>query len=143
MGFTPKPKVYALRWPEGSYWHGFEVDMRSISISELRHLTELADAASSAPADSTDEGMAVLDDLHQLIVDKLVSWNLEIPEGHPVDPTVENLAAQDLELTMTIVMGWVEALVEVDDPLAQGSNDGGPSVELSIPMASLSEPPAS
>lgn len=138
MGFTPKQKLYQLHWPERSHWHGFEVTMQSIPIRDLIDLARKADAVADT---SNVEDLSIIDDLQEFVATRIESWNLEIPEGCPVKPGTETLT--DLEMTLAIIKGWTEALVDIDAPLEPTSTVGSQSVGLSIPMATLSEPLAS
>lgn len=136
MGFTPKRKLYELEWPEGSDYHGFEVTMARIPVGEFRDLLAATEAGSTVALDQ-------LDRIYELVGSNIVEWNLEIPAGTPVPPSVDALRKQDVELLMEIIGGWFGAMTQVADPLDGRSTGGVPSVELStIPVEPLTPLPS-
>lgn len=138
MGFKPKRKIYRLTWTEESDFYGFEVDMRPISVGRLMSLVELADTAFDGK--DLTRGNETLNELYDFVSSNIESWNLEDEDDRPVEPSVEALKDQELEMLMAIVQGWVSVMTEVPDPLGGTSTDGKPSVELSMIPVELSEP---
>lgn len=131
MGFTPKRRLYELEWPEGSDYHGFEVTMDRLPVGDFIELVRATEAGTSVGYDQ-------LDRIYELVGGNIVEWNLEIPAGTPVAPSVDALRQQDITLLMEIIGGWVSSMTRVSDPLGGASTGGVPSVELSmIPVEPL------
>lgn len=125
MGF--ERRIYKLVWPEASAWHGLEVRMRPMPISTLEEIGRLY-----AKADESDEGkFAMIPAMASIVQEGIVSWNLT-DEGEPV-PT-SDIGQEGAELVLAIIEAWQEVVNQVSAPLPQGSPDGGPSPEASIPM---------
>jgi hypothetical protein len=139
MGFTVPRRIYKLEF-DGEKYAGIVVRVRAMSfatlldIENMRRSDEMADRA---------EMRAQLDEFHGIFVDHLVDWNLEEEDGAPVPLTVEGLRSQEGSFVTSIIAAWRDTPTEVPAPLGRPSSDGDPSVELSVPMESLSESLAS
>jgi hypothetical protein len=83
---------------------------------------------------SDGERLERLDSLYALFVSRLVSWNLEHPDGAPIEPTLAGLKSLDNDFGLRIVRSWLFETSAVPRPLDAGSRSGAPSVESSIPM---------
>ncbi len=126
---------------------GLQVRVRALTIGEMMELTR---AAESAPRldDGTIDGSGVsgsdLEQMFRLLADALLSWNLEseslTEEGvfEPVPATFEGIITQEADFMMDIVHAWMDAGAGVEPGLKDGSNSGGTSPVLSIPMDVLS-----
>lgn len=149
-------KQYRLLWPDNDpQMAGVEVVMRGLSIRQLLKAQRLT---RSGVLQRTDDGAvdeAAVERVFQLIADNLVRWNLEeddtedddgnVVPGAPVPTTLDGVLSLELDPAVDILTQWLEGIAGVrdDDPLSASSSDGEPSVELSMPMESLSASPTS
>lgn len=116
MGYRKVPTIYTLDEIEDE--PGLVVRMKAIKIGKLRKLT----AASSGDDDEIGDN---LDVMFGVLLEGLVSWNLEDEAGNPVPPTLEGLEDQELSLVMNIIRAWTEKASGVDDDLGKDSPAGG------------------
>jgi len=129
VGFQSKKKAFRLKFADPEM-AGLEVTARSLTTGQFLDLQ-------ASMADKADEGSVRR--MIELLASRLESWNLEDEEtGMPVPATLDGILAQELDFTMAIINAWSEAVAGVSAPLAGGSNSGGTSPELSIPMEALS-----
>lgn len=134
MGFVPKRKTYRLVF-EGTEYDGLEVRMRTITTGDYLTVVRVREADEETPE--------LVDDMLRLLAGSLVSWNLEGEDGTPVPATLDGVMAQEFSLVMAILNAWERAVGGVPAPLDSASPSGGPSLEASIPMDTLSESPES
>ena len=132
MGYVHQRKTYRLIF-EGEL-SGLEVLARSASGAAYKRIAAMANREWANPLSGED--LAEFEALCDAFAGVLVEWNLE--EEHevkgkavrkPVPATLRGLMDQDLELLMSIVMAWMDAVagraaVSVD--------------ETSLPMEALS-----
>lgn len=124
MGYVRKQKIYRLVFENGDL-AGFVARVKSCSFGAI------IDAGTDLEANTA------------LLADCLVDWNLERADGSPVPCDLENLRAQDPPLINALIKAFSDAVFSVNDPLAQSSPAGPPSVEASLPMEPLSASRAS
>ena len=129
MGYKRNPKVYRLQ-VEDEY-DGLEVMVRSLSMGQLIGWK------------TGDREKDVTEEMVELLAERIVEWNLEDENGHPVPPTLENIKEEDNDLVFAIINHWTDAVRGVDTPLPESSPSGEQSPALSIPMEPLSESRAS
>lgn len=141
-GYRPEPKLYRLTFDDHP---GLICRARSTSAGAFLGIAELSDTANANDVESCRE-------LFRKFSDVLVSWNLDYAldgplgdndepvwlEGDPVPPTYGGLLTQDLDLVLTLIEGWMEAVAGVPVPLAKPSSGGRPSLVESLPMEPLS-----
>lgn len=127
-GFRRKQAVYVLTF-ESTILNGLEVRMRSVSLQQLFDIEELQRTARKAGADRDASRKLI-----ERVAAEILSWNLENDDGTPVEPSYEALANLDLREVVLIINAWKNALAAVPKALSNGSNGGGTSPELSIPM---------
>lgn len=128
MGYVPKRKVYTLIF-EDPEMNGLEVRIRGLTTGQFMDV--------AAKKEEAEQGGDPAE-LFQMMVDQLVSWNIEEEDGTPVPATLEGLKTLDMPFTMAIVNAWTDAVAGVPAPLEQSSPAGAPSLEASIPMETLS-----
>ncbi|MFJ3923009.1 hypothetical protein [Streptomyces sp. NPDC090022] len=128
MGYKPKRKIYNLDF-SGTDFEGLTVSVRGLNTGQYLDLWE-----AKTEAEAGGETGRVL----YLLAGQLVSWNVEDDHGQPVEPTLDGIKGQDLELNLAIVNAWTTAMAGVSAPLEQNSSGGGPSLEASLPMEVLS-----
>lgn len=133
-GYRPEPKLYRLTFDEHP---GLVVRAKSCSAAQLLRVSELAE--------NTEQGKELggVRMLFGEFAEVLVSWNLEDQDGEPVPTTLEGLLAQDFDLVIALIDGWMEAVAGVPAPLEQPSSSGAPFLVESLPMEPLSPSRAS
>lgn len=125
MGFERQVKKYHLVF-DGEM-EGFECKVKGVSMERYLELIKLQD----------DQALQAVQDMIHALADNLVEWNLE-DEGIPVEPTKENVLAEDSDFVMKIFDAWMTALGNVAVPLDEKSTNGSQTPPVSIPMESLS-----
>ena len=133
MGFQYQARVYNLVFDDPNL-DGLEVKVGSLSIGELRRITERQDGDSDS--ETTD---AMLGSFAKA----LIKWNLEDDAGFPVPTTTQGINDQPMDLIMNIIQAWLSAMTDVDDELGKGLASGRRSLEESLPMEPLSPNPTS
>jgi hypothetical protein len=123
MGYKLQKKLLKLRFEE---YEGLIVKAKSASLGQVLGLMDLAQMDREK---ITVEDKQRLDELFRLFAAKLVEWNLEDEDGVSVPPTHEGLMDQEMDFVLDIVMGWLEMLVKVPDPLDKRSGAGSESKE--------------
>lgn len=115
MGYRKIPTIYTLNKFED--YPGLEVRMAGLKLGKVRQLV----AAMEDDDETTNEVVVMM---ASLVVEGLVSWNLEEEDGSP-SPTTE-AGVEDLELPMLleIVSEWLDQMTGVDDDLGKGSGSG-------------------
>lgn len=129
MGFKVQRTVFNLRFKTGSLLDGLFVQARSISAGEVLDLSDEADTARS--------GTQNIKDVKRLVsrfVDELVEWDLEFEDGTPTEMTLPSFLKHDLNIVLSIVLAWFDAMLATDDDLGKGSTYGRRFPEESIPM---------
>lgn len=132
MGFVHQRKTYRLIF-EGTL-DGLEVVAKTASAAAYKRIAELANREWANPL--SNEDLAEFEALCEAFAGVLVEWNLEEEheaKGKPVrkavPPTLKGLMDQDLELVMTIVMAWMDAVA--------GRAAVSADLEASLPMDEL------
>lgn len=125
MGYRRVPTIYTIDDIDGE--EGFVVRMQGISFGKVRRVTSLLD----------QEGDGALEEIGQLVVSKMVSWNLEDEDGVPVRPSVEALDDLDFALVLKIVNAWLDRMTGVSDDLGKGSPSGEKFPGLPVTMEAL------
>ena len=133
MGFYPEPVQYHLHFPEDDALHGLEVLMASLSVREYNEMMRRA-----AIQGITEETVKANDEMVDLFVAKLVSWNLEDRDGKAVPRTRKAVDGLDRNLVGKIILAWQMALVGIPVPLESESSNGQLSREQSLGLASAS-----
>lgn len=132
MGYKRK-RTHVLEFDDNQF-DGLEVVADSASMDEYFTIRDLLDRPTSTAAGARDD----LREIFDLLVPKLVSWNLEAEDGSPVPLDRETFGSQDREFTGAIVQAWLQAVQGVRRPLPTPSPSGEQSVAASIPTETLS-----
>jgi hypothetical protein len=114
MGYRKVPTIHTLDKIEDE--DGLIVRVKSIKFGKIRKLMRLTDADESA-----DES---LDEIFSLLLENIVSWNLEDEDGIPVPLSVEGLEDQETDLVMSIIEAWIEKMTGSGESLGKGSPSG-------------------
>ena len=136
MGYVRDRKIYKLVFADPEF-DGLEVRARGLTTAELLEMQALE------PTGNEAEDATKLERQLQLFAGKLVSWNLEEPEGVPVPTTLDGVKTQELDFIMQVIDAWMRAVMGIAAPLGPPSNSGGTSLEASLPMEPLSASRAS
>lgn len=160
MGYR-RNKVYVLGF-EHEDLAGLEIRARGASVHLLMRATALAEIAQNIAGTPTEHERSAIAELVSVFAgcpagcridhidafgsgsgqhysSRIISWNFEDEDGAPIDPTPENFFEQDLDLTLPVVMAWIEEIGGTPGPLEMPSSAGGPSEGESIPMDVLSD----
>ncbi len=132
MGFRREVTHHKLVFEDAEY-AGLEVIARPLSLRDFLALTTLA-AVEGDDAVKQAENSGVV---FAKFAESLVSWNLEDEGGTPVPATYEGVASQDFGFVNVIVRAWMETMAGVPKASRRGSNGGGTSQEVLIPMETL------
>jgi len=121
MGYRRVPTIHTLTF--GQY-PGLEVRMKSIRIGKMRQVLAALDAGSDDVSDDEVETMI------NMVVENLVSWNLEDEEDGvvtPVPTTRESIDDLELDMVLAIAMTWMDQLTGPDKDLGKDSTSGATS----------------
>jgi predicted RNase H-like HicB family nuclease len=78
-------------------------------------------------------------EVFDLVVPKLVSWNLETKGRNPIPLDRDHFDKRGKRFQNAVIEAWLEAVQGVSRPLPTPSPSGEQSVAESIPMETLSE----
>lgn len=138
-GFKPKRKVFKL--VEFPNYEGLEVEARGANTAEFLKIVSLAAQLENFGDDLTTEDVKAVEKLFALFAKVLRSWNLvdEDDNGNDilVSPTLDGLLSQDVDLVMTIIGTWIDAVGGVDAETGKGSPSSATSVVQLPPMEAL------
>jgi hypothetical protein len=127
MGYRKVPTIYTIK-PEN--YKGLEVRMSGTRIGKVRRLINLQES-------EDEKTIEMLDEMVKLIVDNLVSWNLEDEEGNPLPADKEQVEELELPMVLDIIGGWVDSMTGVPDDLGKDSASGSPSPVELVTMEAL------
>ena len=127
-GYKRDKPVYRLRF-DGDEFDGLEVTAKSLPLGEFLELQRMQAKAGTDP----DVAEQVIGRMAHV----LISWNLLDDDDQPVPCTFDGIKAQDLPFVLAIFQAWMEAVAGVPNHSPASSNDGGTSLEPSIPMEPL------
>lgn len=130
-GYRPERRVYLLRF-EAPEMAGLTVRTRAIPFGILTQAVKLGRQG------LTLDDLDTVDRIFDSFADALIEWNLLDEDGHPVPATADGLAAQDLDLVLTIIMAWTQT-ASVAGQSEQRSSRSEPPF---LPQQPLSPPPA-
>lgn len=111
MGYKKIPVIHTVTDVPGE--EGLVVRLKSISFGKVRRLMRL-----------TDEDESSMDEIVNLFLGALVSWNLEDEDGQPVPTTLEGIEDQDFAFIMKVVHVWLDRLTGPSEELGKGSSGG-------------------
>ena len=126
-GYRIKPRVRHIVFDEDTEFPGLDMRAHGLTVAEWQ-----------AP-DSWTENF-------ELFADKLIEWNLEGPDGAPIEPTMEGMAGIDVGALKAIVLTWVQhstgvwrSPLDSMASLDSGEPDSGPDLDMeaSIPMGAV------
>ncbi len=135
MGFQRGNLKLEFDDPEFS---GLEVRSKRFSVGELVDVQRLGALVDHG---SYDERKEHLSELHELLDEKILSWNYEDEVGLPVEKNVVAMATLDGAFLAAIITGIIQGSKKVAGPLEKPSEDT--SLEMSIPMVPNADLPES
>lgn len=144
MGYRAQARQFNISFEDRE---GLEVRAASTSLGNLMDLLDLA----QMDGKFKPEDRVRLDRLFQLFMDCVREWNLEHEELRrdedgqvigqewvPTPRTVEGLKKHDFGFVLDLVFAWMDGVTgSQKGPLEPNSDDGRPSLEVSIPMETL------
>lgn len=130
-GFRPGRTTYHITFDDEHPLAGFDVRIRSCTIKEMRLMDHLT-------AGDVDDKEDREQQLTELFLGKLVSWNLMDDEGQPKPMTQEALDEEEPALLQALIIEWYKAMVTVNIPLPRDYLSGRSSQEASLGLASQS-----
>jgi hypothetical protein len=159
MGYK-RNKTYTLTF-EAEDLAGLEIKARGASVGVMMYAAALAEVLDNLDAAPNAEERRKIEELirvfagcpdgcdwdhsdalgeaGQHFTSRIKEWNFEDEDGAPLSPTYRNFASQDMDLTMPVIMAWINGVSGSGSaPLDETANAGGPSGVESIPMAELS-----
>lgn len=133
-------RVYRLVFPDGhDSMPGVVARMRGLSIRQFLDVQRLASVAEQRSTGGTEQVLEAVVQLASITGERLIDWNVDDEDGHPVAADADGVLALDPESFTALIEEWLDAVAGVPGPLA-GTSSGGPSPEeLSMPMEPLSD----
>lgn len=116
MGYRKVPTIYTLT--EIKDEPGMVVRMKAIKVGKLRKLMKVV----SVDEDKMTPEM--IDEIFKLLLEGLVSWNLEDETGREVPTTMDGIDELELTTVMNVLNEWLENMTGVDDDLGKDSPSG-------------------
>ena len=123
MGYEVEEKAFKLKFEDRP---GMEVIAGSLELGEFLEVTKLAGVDASEATQHAEQ-------LFTFFADALISWNLT-KKGEPVPTTLAGIKTLYFDFALEIVLAWIKAMGEVDNPLPKGLNGGGTALESTMPM---------
>lgn len=115
MGYRKVPTIYTLDMAaKNPEYEGLVIRMKAISFGKVRKLIKATESAD-------DENF---DEMLDLIVHGLVSWNLLDENDQEVPADLDGLDEQDFPFVMDIVEQWLDCMTSVDEDLGKDSQSG-------------------
>ena len=133
MGFIRQNTVYVLDF-EDTELDGLTVRAGRCSLDEYIAIGRALDR----PMSGLDDFARDVVELQDLVIPKLISWDLEEEDGTPIPLTAEYIKAQDKHFQLTLFNAYRYAITVVPRPLGKPSGSGEPSPVESLQMEVLS-----
>ncbi len=131
MSFKVNTKSFRLKFEDGEL-EGLEVRAKSCSTGDFFEIAKIADSF-----DPKDRDFEEVRKLFGMFANCLISWNIEGDDG-PIRPDVDGLLSLDLDLVLSILTAWMDAVAGVTGPKEKNSNGGNdPKAVLNLPQESL------
>ncbi|MFJ5984304.1 hypothetical protein [Lentzea sp. NPDC092896] len=134
MGFVRQRPILVLDF-EGTELDGLTVRAERCSIADYIAIGN----AIQRPTSSLDDFGRDIAELQELVIPRLIEWDLEEEDGTPIPLTAEYIVQQDKQFQLDLFNAYRYGNVLVPRPLGKPSDSGEPSPEESIPMDVLSE----
>lgn len=133
VGFTPDVTVYKIKFDETTPWSGFEIRIEGCTVAEWNSMMTLGTSDTMAEAAVNNEKTM------EFFASKILTWNLEIPSGNPIQPSVEAMSKLPQPLLVRIIARWQKAMTDVSDELGKGLMNGAISEEQSLGLGDQSQ----
>lgn len=129
MGYKPKKKTYNLDF-SGTDLDGLEVSLSGLSTGRLVEMMGLVGVADKNP----EAALKLID----WYAEALQEWNVEDDDDQPVKLTRDNVLAQDIEMNLTVIKAWIQAVAGVTEELGKESTSGPRFPVVNLPTELLS-----
>ena len=131
-GFRVTRRTAIVDFAKESPWHGVEATV-NISVP-FETLFWFQRNAENSDVETSSEALRRFGD------DYLVSWNVLDPDGNPYPATGEGICSvQDSGLVTSVMLGWIEAVIQPAPNLSERYNAGDTSEEdMTAKLAALS-----
>lgn len=116
-GYEVEDTVYKLVFPDTEY-EGLEIRVRAMSMAQRLHAVF---DLSAEPGDTMADARAKQRELHQMLVEHVVDWNLQ-RAGEPIPVTLDGLYSLEPEFVGTITGVWQVGRAAVPAPLDEPSS---------------------
>lgn len=123
MGYRYVPTIYKLAFADRE---GLEVTMQGVRLGRLKKMMH-ADA----------QGEENFEEIVKFLAENLVSWNLEDPDGCPIEVGEDALWDLDVQFVLDLFGTWMDGMTGVPDDLGKGSDSGETFPVPSMSMESL------
>jgi len=134
MGFVRQRPVIVLDF-EGSDLNGLTLRAERCSIADYIAIGNALDR----PTPDLDAFGRDIAELQELVIPRLLEWDLEEEDGTPVPLTADYIIQQDRQFQLDVFNAYRYGNAFVSRPLEKPSGSGEPSPEELIPMDVLSE----
>lgn len=138
MGFVRQRTILVLDF-ENTELDGLTVRAERCSIADYIAIGNALDR----PATNLNDFGRDIAELQELVIPRLIEWDLEEEDGTPIPLTADYIAKQDRHFQLDLFNAYRYGNAVVPRPLGKPSDSGEPSPEESIPMDVLSESPPS
>ncbi len=134
MGFRLEPTIYNLSFA-GTPLDGLHVRMSCCTLKEYNNMLRASMMEGEVSVELLEKNEEILD----LFVNHLVSWDLEDMAGRPVPVTRDGIDEQERTVIAQLIQAWQIAMVNIPNPLSSQSSNGETSAEQSLGLGSASE----
>lgn len=130
MGYRRVSRTYRLLFPEGDDLFGLELDVRAMTLGELRNFQEQAREA----FEKNDSGWQ--DEEVRIFLAYVQSWNMEDDDGNAVELSEKGISTVEPRDVKAMLTAWFQRCLgnSVSPELGKESNTGQSFEEASLPM---------
>lgn len=132
MGIRPEQTVYNLTFEDSQTHAGLQIKVSSASIREMNFMMRQKATSGQDVADGNDQ-------VAQMFLDHLISWNLDGPDGKELPHTLEGISELEPVYFAQVILAWQLAMMSVPTNLNTSSPNGGISEEASLGLGNSSE----
>lgn len=133
VAFTPEKTTLKLVFEEGTPLHGLTVRIRPCTVGEWHEMLSKSGVSTSGP-----ETVQINNEVAEMFLKHLVSWDLEIPAGTPVPFTMEGWNKLENSHANLLIAAWQVSMLGIPKNSKTSSVDGNNSVESELDLESLS-----
>lgn len=137
MGYKHQAKVFKFKFDDSEpEYAGLEIKLKSLPMKDFLKISRM---------EGTDHSEEELEEVINLLVNSIVSWNVEEESNDAPVPVSRDALLEifDLSFILFLITNWMEKMSDVDANLKKASPSTGTSQVVQLPMAPLSESHAS